>query len=87
MYLWSMTMQYKISTYPSIGAPSAGMSDQHLRRARGSEWVETWEEEPGVDSYPVSISCFRHERQPQPPESQSQRSSLTSGSAIPALNS
>jgi pimeloyl-ACP methyl ester carboxylesterase len=87
MYLWSMTMQYKISTYPSIGAPSAGMSDQHLRRARGSEWVETWEEEPGVDSHPVSISCFRHERQPQPPESQSQRSSLTSGSAIPALNS
>jgi pimeloyl-ACP methyl ester carboxylesterase len=56
MYLWSMTFQPKISDSATIGAPSASMSDQHLRRARGSEWVEAWEEEPGAIRTATSLS-------------------------------
>jgi hypothetical protein len=56
MYLWSMTFQHNISDSATIGAPSASMSDQHLRRARGSEWVEAWEEEPGAIRTATSLS-------------------------------
>lgn len=57
MYLWSMTFEQRISPTASIvnGAPCAAMSDQLLKRIRGSQWVQESGESPCNDSN----FCFR----------------------------
>lgn len=69
MYLWSMTFD-PIRLTPvdgasvSTGTPSAAMSDRQLKLARGSEWVEAWEEKPGHDYNPTTVSFKHHEMKP-----------------------
>jgi hypothetical protein len=67
MYLWSMTFEHlSPSSSYSIGAPSAAMSDTHLKASRGSVWEEIWQDEPGVETCSVSGSCYR-KLHPLPP--------------------
>lgn len=65
MYLWSMTFDpRRHASSATTGTPSAAMSDRQLKLARGSEWVEAWEEKPGVDYNPTSVSFKHHEAKP-----------------------
>eukprot|EP00747_Dinoflagellata_sp_TGD_P095444 gnl/TRDRNA2_/TRDRNA2_166470_c4_seq1.p1 gnl/TRDRNA2_/TRDRNA2_166470_c4~~gnl/TRDRNA2_/TRDRNA2_166470_c4_seq1.p1 ORF type:complete len:873 (+),score=115.35 gnl/TRDRNA2_/TRDRNA2_166470_c4_seq1:317-2620(+) len=59
MYLWSMVYDDSATNSEVIGAPSAAMPDELLRKIRGS----VWEQEPGAK--PLGKACFR---QVQPPK-------------------